>query len=495
MASMGGGGFLDPEPFVRLVKNGGMLNSTLKSICSAEGLKTNGVKAELQNRIIEKIRAYANAQDEHRFTRLRRIIERPDSISARGYLNYGNSSSPAANQAPKGAPVFNYGGAAMQSQSYNNKVNGSGMRLEFKPSPFYTIQEQLGETKTCEARIANDPTLRVMVFCAGEANGKQDIAFPHQSEIKVNEGEVKANLRGLKNKPGSTLPVDITDELRLKIAGYQNKIEMTYALTTKAGHVQKFYLAIYVVKTVSVADLGKKLATGKRITKDLVVNDMISKARNADIVATASVLSLKCPISTLRIELPCRSVLCRHNQCFDATSYLQLQEQAPTWQCPICNNSAPFENLAVDEYVKDILQNTSRSVDQVTVEPEGKWSLYSKPDPVSTRNGVASDSEDDDLIVITRTNDKIHMSTPTRPPPANGTLTPATREPSIASAYSSRPNGSSISGKRPLPEVIDLTSSGDEDDGPPVERQPKRQMTGSYSSLPQPPPYRPNGYR
>jgi hypothetical protein len=50
---MGGGGFLDPEPSVRLVKNGGMLNNTLKSICSSEGLKTNGVKAQLQNRIIE----------------------------------------------------------------------------------------------------------------------------------------------------------------------------------------------------------------------------------------------------------------------------------------------------------------------------------------------------------------------------------------------------------------------------------------------------------
>lgn len=88
------------------------------------------------------------------------------------------------------------------------------------------------------ARIPNDPSLRVMVFCAGEPNGKQDIAFPHQSELKVNGGEVKANLRGLKNKPGSTRPVDITNDLRLKIAGYQNNVEMTYALTTKAGHIQ-----------------------------------------------------------------------------------------------------------------------------------------------------------------------------------------------------------------------------------------------------------------
>jgi hypothetical protein len=61
-----------------------------------------------------------------------------------------------------------------------------------------------------------------------------------------------------------------------------------------------------------------------RLTCYIVVN----KARDADIVATATVLSLKCPLSTLRIELPCRSIACKHNQCFDATSYLQLQEKA-----------------------------------------------------------------------------------------------------------------------------------------------------------------------
>lgn len=72
-----------------------------------------------------------------------------------------------------------------------------------------------------------------MVFCAGENRGPQDIAFPHQSEVKVNGGEVKANLRGLKNKPGSTRPVDITKELRLKVLHYTNNVELTYALTSK----------------------------------------------------------------------------------------------------------------------------------------------------------------------------------------------------------------------------------------------------------------------
>jgi E3 SUMO-protein ligase PIAS1 len=85
------------------------------------------------------------------------------------------------------------------------------------------------------SRVLQDPALKVMVFCAAEGHGRQDIAFPHQSEIKVNGGEIKANLRGLKNKPGSTRPVDITKELRLNIPAYSNNVEMTYALTSKVG--------------------------------------------------------------------------------------------------------------------------------------------------------------------------------------------------------------------------------------------------------------------
>lgn len=78
-----------------------------------------------------------------------------------------------------------------------------------------------------------DTSNRVMIFCTGEALGTQDIAFPHQSEIRVNGSEIKANLRGLKNKPGSTRPVDITHALRLKPANYLNSVDFTYALTTK----------------------------------------------------------------------------------------------------------------------------------------------------------------------------------------------------------------------------------------------------------------------
>lgn len=78
---------------------------------------------------------------------------------------------------------------------------------------------------------------RIMIFCAGDINGMQDIAFPYQSELRINSGEFKANLRGLKNKPGSTRPADITGALRLR-PNYVNSVEFTYALTQKVHSLQ-----------------------------------------------------------------------------------------------------------------------------------------------------------------------------------------------------------------------------------------------------------------
>lgn len=63
---------------------------------------------------------------------------------------------------------------------------------------------------------------------------RADVAFPTQLEVKINGDEVKANFKGLKNKPGSTRPVDITDSVR-RITDYKNILYVTYALTSKVS--------------------------------------------------------------------------------------------------------------------------------------------------------------------------------------------------------------------------------------------------------------------
>lgn len=46
---------------------------------------------------------------------------------------------------------------------------------------------------------------------------------------------------------------------------------------------------------------------------------------------------LKCPIAQFkRIGLPARGHECKHIQCFDLESYLQLNCERGTWRCPVC---------------------------------------------------------------------------------------------------------------------------------------------------------------
>ncbi|KAI1429327.1 PINIT domain-containing protein [Xylaria sp. FL1777] len=473
-----------------------LLNKQLQLICQQNQLRTSGVKAELQSRI-KMVRGASGQTPQPTM---------PNSFPNGSNYNYAGKSSafapPAqrfsgASSAAQPLPSYgNSGTAGSNTLSYYKNAHLNLHELQFKPSPFYSIDSKIGEIRTCDvmtqhrntvhlsirvgehpklANLGTDKSCRVMLFCATDNNSVQDIAFPHQSEFKVNGGEIKANLRGLKGKPGTTRPVDVTSSLRLKPSNYNNNIEFTYALTNKVKKhapspaATKFYLAAYLCKMVSVDELVTRIR-GRKIAKATVIQEMNKKANDPDVVATSTVLSLKCPLSYTRLKTPCRSVLCLHIQCFDANSYLQLQEQGPQWVCPVCNQPAPFENLAVDEYVRDILESTADSTEQVTIEPNGQWSTQlTEPAPKKSRPSYANTSIDveDDVSVVTDNPSHSNggysgtphpYATPIRTFMSGGTPSSGSREPSGAPR--------SGANKRPAAEVIDLTLDSDEDDAP-----------------------------
>ncbi|OAA71887.1 Zinc finger domain-containing protein, MIZ-type [Akanthomyces lecanii RCEF 1005] len=474
---------------IREVQSNQLFNRQLSSICQVNGLKSTGVKADLQRRIINLIQD--SSSDSSRFAQVKQSV-----VNAYAQRNGGTptttttpiksrtTSSTAPNiHFPLPMPYGN--GASGLSQGFGAPRNNimSSPALAFKTSPFYRIETVIGDVRICEAMAQHrntmtlhistnnhpalqqclaDTSYRVYLFCAGEAIGVQDISFPHQSEIRVNGSEVKANLRGLKNKPGSTRPVDITQALRLKPSNYMNTVDFTYALTTK-----KFYILANLCQVYTVAELAKGISTRRRIPKDSVIAELNKKAQDPDVVATSSVLSLKCPLSYMRLDVPCRGMGCSHIQCFDATSYLQLQEQGPQWLCPICNKPTPYEQLAVDEYVQDILDKTPKSLEGVTIEPNGRWLLKAE-EPESNNfpsEAFFDDDDDDDAIEISEIG-----NIPVRP--ADKLPTPSTP---------SRQNGAGT--KRPAPTVIDLTLSSDDEDDEPIQRPYKRQstVTNGYS--------------
>lgn len=182
-------------------------------------------------------------------------------------------------------------------------------------------------------------------------------------------------------------------------------------------------------------------------------------------------MSLKDPISTLRIKTPCRSTFCTHNQCFDAESFLQLQEQAPTWTCPICNKTISYEGLAVDQYVEEILTK-ARNTDQVTIEPNGEWSTEKDVSPQNSGYKTRAYDSDDDLIEIPDYRIRAIKSEAAPTPISLSTPPLPSRETSSAPR----------SGNKRTSEVVDLTLSDDEE---PV-RPAKKVAYSTPNSLPDP---------
>ncbi|KIV91080.1 hypothetical protein PV10_05663 [Exophiala mesophila] len=465
----------------------------LKNLLRLENLPVSGVKSELQIRTIAYIEKLRNNNDQRSLERVKGHVK---SFSPGYTSNYSNSfqshttsSSASSFASPNHHHVFVLPG----STSAPNRIG-------FKYSPFYDIDRPLTQTLECKARegtrdtarltvslsqqlidqLEGDPKWRIMVFCASEGFSSlardADITFPHNVELKCNSDEVKSNLRGLKNKPGSTRPADVTHLIKKK-TGYPNTVEMVYALTTKKGHAQKFYLVVNLVRKESIEALVSKIRRGRVITKEQIVREMRSKAEDPEeLVATSTVLSLKDPVAYTRIVTPCRGIACNHNQCFDAAAYLQLQEQAPTWTCPICQKSVPWADLALDMYVNDILTSTRRDIDAVTIAPDGKWYIAKNDSTTSEVTGrgnpTPSDEEEDDDDLV-----EIRDEEPVPPRARVEILTPhSVRTPPLSSREDSRAPSTSAprsSQKRPRDDFIDLTLSDEEDDGP----DPKVQRT------------------
>lgn len=110
----------------------------------------------------------------------------------------------------------------------------------------------------------------------------------------------------------------------------------------------------------------------------------------------------------------------------------------------------------------NILHSTSTDVDQVTIEPDGKWSSP-KADDSSAVGGVTPATDDDDELIEIKEPGITPVKQESIPLNLSLQRTPAqSREPSTSSAAHRSTN------KRLASQVIDLTGSDEDDDNSPV---------------------------
>lgn len=100
------------------------------------------------------------------------------------------------------------------------------------------------------------------------------IEFPAHAEIRCNGSIVSANLRGIKNKPGTVNPPDVTPHSILT-QGVTNKIDVTFA-ESKAS----FTLTVYLVEKLTVEQLVDKIKKKGATAKETTLNKSMKPTRD-----------------------------------------------------------------------------------------------------------------------------------------------------------------------------------------------------------------------
>uniref|UniRef100_A0A0C9S7J0 TSA: Wollemia nobilis Ref_Wollemi_Transcript_13454_3911 transcribed RNA sequence n=1 Tax=Wollemia nobilis TaxID=56998 RepID=A0A0C9S7J0_9CONI len=95
-----------------------------------------------------------------------------------------------------------------------------------------------------------------------------------------------------------------------------------------------------------------------------------------EVVAESNIVNLRCPMSGSRIKIAGRFKPCVHMGCFDLESFVELNQRARKWQCPICLKNYSLENVIIDPYfnrITSFMERYTEDVTEVEVKVDGSW--------------------------------------------------------------------------------------------------------------------------
>ncbi|KAA0188791.1 E3 SUMO protein ligase PIAS2 [Fasciolopsis buskii] len=108
-------------------------------------------------------------------------------------------------------------------------------------------------------------------------------------------------------------------------------------------------------------------------------------------------VQLLCPLSKCRIEVPVRGRDCRHIQCYDATTYLIINERKPSWNCPVCDRKVYYEDLIIDGLFLEVLNSkAAQDLDEAVFHDDGTWSVLAERAKAHNSPGSSDSSDSDD---------------------------------------------------------------------------------------------------
>lgn len=476
----------------------------LKTLLRHVKLSTAGRKADLQQRLLDflalQLRANRTAVIEALYAKT--VEEMRNASSGRSTASLAASSEafrmatgnvmPTYTQQVNNLSGRDHSGGGTSSlfspyrhieqasyvRSLHGGINPMAIREDvipkFKHSPFYELIRPIHDPLMFSMPFPNDKLLRVNSFVLSEQekaavlsgahgvyvfstvhNGLSthfaDVIFPPQLDLTVNNKPISWNFRGLKGKPGTARPTDVTPVVAQAARNGVTKHTISVTVFRQTDDPNEYIFVAYLVRIVPIPALLDEVKLRPVISKQAVVQQLVEQNEDDEIVAMSTIHSLRDPVSFVKIKIAVRALSCKHIDCIDLETFLQLQMQAPTWICPICNSPLSYKSLSPDGYFQDIIDRTGPEVSEVEIEPNGTWKVVALSDDEET------DSDDDGGLARRQSNIRVKRE--------EGSSVPA------------------VARRKETPIVIDLDVSDSEEqimagivEHPQEEQQPQQQL-------------------
>lgn len=142
---------------------------------------------------------------------------------------------------------------------------------------------------------------------------------------------------------------------------------------------KKYVMALYFAKKLSSEFLLEKLIEKKpssiKETRRFIKNKLIDV--DPDLATTSFLFCLICPIGKSKIKIPTKSINCEHLQCFDAYTFILMNEKKPNWTCPICRQPCSYDDLQIESYFLDVISSPLLPADCTEIEllANGTWKV------------------------------------------------------------------------------------------------------------------------
>ncbi|XP_025207295.1 E3 SUMO-protein ligase PIAS1-like [Melanaphis sacchari] len=198
--------------------------------------------------------------------------------------------------------------------------------------------------------------------------------FPNRLYVRVGDQPCPLPPIPLKKRPEfrrPASPIDCTCQLNLS-PDVSNLIKINWTPDGK-----KYAITICIVKKISadilIKNLQDKEAKSSQDTKNEIVDKLINS--DPDFSITSNHFSLLCPMSRTRMKIPAKSINCDHIKCFDADTFIRMNEKKSTWLCPICNASCSYNEIKIESYFMEIV-TSPRLEDgdqEIIICADGSW--------------------------------------------------------------------------------------------------------------------------